>query len=477
MPATHTVIIHGWSDCSDSFVGIKKLLESSGVSNVGTIYYADYESREDNLSFDDAADGLNEEFIRNGFIDGTGKPKAQLNVIVHSTGALVIRHWIARYYLDSEARRDLCPVKRIVMLAPANFGSPLAHRGKSFLGSLFKGRWKIGDLLEVGRIMLDGLELGSPYQWTLAHRDLLSSLRPYSDERIQVTVLVGIKDYEGARGWINKPGTDGTVVIAGTSLNTAKLVLDCTRGNDEITGYVPYKWKAEKPIDAFAWAVIPGVDHGGIVDSAATEGSITSALILQALRCNTALQFNSLRTEATRTTAETYQQANPPKPKFQQFAVRAIDDQGNPIPDYTLEFFILRASKADGGVTTCSRTLAVERELCIEVGKLMLGEIHTHARDSSHRRLLVDVAALKALLQRAVTELAGPVTLSMKVYVPRIDRGISYAIDQLQNIVLHDTGAPSSGPEFIFENTTTLLELRIDRTNTYVTVGRTPRKH
>src|SRR6056297_3846219 len=154
----YTLIIHGWSDCSSSFVAVKKQLQKHGIGDVDTILYGDYQSREDNITFNDVIDGLNDQMIEKGLIEPNGKKKADLNIVVHSTGGLVIRHWIYNYYAD---RIDECPVKRILMLAPANFGSPLAHRGKSFLGRLVKGRWKVGDLLEVGRNLLDGLELGS----------------------------------------------------------------------------------------------------------------------------------------------------------------------------------------------------------------------------------------------------------------------------------------------------------------------------
>ncbi|CAI2718924.1 protein of unknown function [Nitrospina watsonii] len=165
-----TLIIHGWSDCSTSFKKLKQFLIDNQVGTVQTILYADYESREDNITFNDVVDGLNDQMIENGIIDADGNKLKDVNVIVHSTGGLVIRHWIWQYYHE---HIDDCPVKRLLMLAPANFGSPLAHRGKSFLGSLFKGRWKIGDMLEVGRNLLNGLELASPYQWDLSHQDVL----------------------------------------------------------------------------------------------------------------------------------------------------------------------------------------------------------------------------------------------------------------------------------------------------------------
>ena len=58
--ATKTVILHGWSDCSASFRHIKSLLEAEGLGPADTIFYADYESREDDLTYNDTIDGLND---------------------------------------------------------------------------------------------------------------------------------------------------------------------------------------------------------------------------------------------------------------------------------------------------------------------------------------------------------------------------------------------------------------------------------
>jgi hypothetical protein len=50
------------------------------------------------------------------------------NVVVHSTGALVIRNWIKMYCTPDE-----CPIENIVHLAGAHFGSGLAFIGKGQL--------------------------------------------------------------------------------------------------------------------------------------------------------------------------------------------------------------------------------------------------------------------------------------------------------------------------------------------------------
>ncbi len=71
---TSTVILHGWSDCSDSFVEMRKFLSKAGVTPISEIYYADYESREDHITFDNVIDGLNDEFHRRPYHQNSGTP-------------------------------------------------------------------------------------------------------------------------------------------------------------------------------------------------------------------------------------------------------------------------------------------------------------------------------------------------------------------------------------------------------------------
>jgi hypothetical protein len=478
---TVTLILHGWSDCSSSFTGIKSWLIRKGVGTVKTIVYGDYQSREDSLGFNDVIDGLNDQLIAQGFIGSDGCKQKELNVIVHSTGGLVIRHWIWRYYQRDGDRLKECPVKRIVMLAPANFGSPLAHRGKSFLGMLFKGRWKIGDFLEVGRQLLDGLELGSPYQWTLAHRDLLGPNPFYHAAGIQVTVLVGINDYTGLRGWVNKPGTDGTVVIAGTPLNSAKLVLDVSRPVARDAAYKPFEWTLTPGCVEAAFGVLKDLDHGSIVDAVGSKvDTVAGKWVLRALSTHSAKDFEALRKGLSEETEATYSAATAsgnPKARYQQFLIRMVDDQGEPVRDYTLEFFIVSRPKPFEGGVVRGNPRVRERDWSDRINKALLGQIHTHGRDSSHRRLLVDVSEVRQLLKDAGDALGTPVALSLRVYVPRVDKGIHFANDRLENVVLLDPEREKDAPlRVFFENTTTLIEIHVDRINNYVSVSPHPRK-
>lgn len=504
--ADTTLILHGWNDCSDSFRSLESFLVEEGAGRVESIYYADYESREDSITYEDLVGGLDDELRRRGVVDERGR--GSFDVVVHSTGGLVMRHWIWRYY---GYRIDRCPVENLVMLAPANFGSPLAHRGKSFLGRIFSGRWKIGDMLEVGRNLLDGLELGSAHQWELAHRDLLGPEPFYDAGRVRLTILVGLRDYSGLRGWVEKPGTDGAVVIAGTPLNPVKLELDfCDPGE-------PRRWKRDTTHGRFAFGTLPGHDHGSIVrafgsDSKGEAGGpsidgelpgrddgAVRRLVLSALRVDSAGAFERHRQRVAEVREAAYAPApggesgagdqgdggsredggTPAGTRWQQFLFRAVDDQDQPVRDFTLEFSVHRRGRETGigdaglGAAPGPRMLTRrERELSKRANRLMTAHFHTYRRDPSYRRTLVDVAAVEEMLPEDHV-------LAMRMYVPEVDDGIYFDTDHIRDVVVHDPAAEDGAdgvPRFFCPNTTTLVQLRVDRVTDYVTVGPEPRR-
>jgi len=470
------LIIHGWSDSSKSFEGLKKALVKSGLGRVEDIYFGDYESREDNMTFHDIVDGLNDEMIKWGFIDQQGKKRCHLNVIVHSTGGLVVRHWLWRYYYRDAERLGDCPVKRIVMLAPANFGSPLAHRGKSFLGSLFKGRWKVGDLFETGKQILSGLELASAYQWSLAHHDLFIPTSYYQASQIQVTILVGIQDYQGLKGWVNKSGTDGTVVIAGTALNATKVRLDFSKPNHSGQPYLPSEWEVSQPKTDCGFAVLNHLDHGSIVQAAATLASDTNQLLLEALKIKTSQQFSSYQDKLRLLTEQTYRQTQ--KPMYQQFIIHAVDDQDRDIQDFHLEFNLFSKEKSRQQLVAKQQLTGKEVMYSEMIHQEMVAEMHKYTQNGSFRRLLVDTEKVNAILKQAEQDMKKPVILSLKVYVPKVDAGIHYDNQNLQNIVIYDPNdsAGNAGSLF-YPNRTTLVELKINRFNQYVRISKKAFRH
>jgi len=458
-----TILLHGWSDSSESFRDMKAFLVRNGIAPVESVLYADYESREDAITFGDIVDGLNDRMIAEGIIDASGRKLQDADVIVHSTGGLVIRHWIWRYYLRDGDRIDECPIRRVVMLAPANFGSPLAHRGKSFLGSLVKGRRGIRDFFEVGRQILTGLELGSPYQWWLSENDLLGSESHFV---------------------VSRDGTDGTVVISGTPLDSVKFVLDPFVPREVGQARRPYRWLETENQTRAAFGILPGLDHGSIVDAFGQEDADESPLcdyVLRALRIESPGDFESLRRELADVTRETFAPSSGRK-AYQQFLVRAVDDQDEPVDDFTLEFSVRKESKRDeSGRMRRVATSRAEEELSEGATRLIAGEFHRHSLDPSYRRFLVDLAAVTDFLEDARERLRGEPVLSLTAHVPPVDRGIRYDTERLRSVALYPADASQAGgngvPTFFHPNTTTLLEIRIDRVNDYVFLGPRPRSH
>jgi pimeloyl-ACP methyl ester carboxylesterase len=358
------VVLHGWSDSSDSFKPLIAFLKQHGF-DVVPLFLGDYVSLRDDVRIEDVGRRMHE-VVR----ERMAKPanardhlEAPFDLIVHSTGGLLARWWICEYFRDAR-----CPVQNLLMLAPANFGSVLAHKGLSMLGRLFKGA-KTG--FEVGEEMLRGLELGSSLQWDLALRDLLvmdgvsDSTSFYGPDKIRPFVIVGTHPYpEPTRKLINENGSDGTVRVAAANLNTLGITVDFTVSLDE-PEIRPWRRRGGVNLE-FPLAVLPDRDHGDVIDPAAQGLSDSAAyaaqlgeLILSALGTNTKAEYASRVDEwnavsmDTRTYAGASEDAvqhrrsifgkHPPPPDYFhehfQLVVCAEDQFGEPIPDFFVEFF------------------------------------------------------------------------------------------------------------------------------------------
>jgi hypothetical protein len=166
-------------------------------------------------------------------------------------------------------------------LAPATWGSPQAHKGRTWLGALVKGGKTLGpDFLNAGDRVLEGLELASPFTWDLAHIDLLGP-EPYYDRGADtpyVAVFIGNTPYDGVASVANDPGTDGTVRWSGCGLNTRKITITtsltnpstrrasrCTRHDVRV---------GQQPLDV---PIIPvdGRNHGSLISDPEAGWSIS----------------------------------------------------------------------------------------------------------------------------------------------------------------------------------------------------------
>ncbi len=130
-----------------------RLKAKYGTPNVIEIDLSRYISLDDGVTIDDISRALNNALIR----DFSYLLNRRFNVIIHSTGALVIRNWM-RLFSPKPS-----PILNIVYLAGANFGSGWAHLGQ---GQLAKwGRYVFEHGAERGLKVLDALEWGPPHRF------------------------------------------------------------------------------------------------------------------------------------------------------------------------------------------------------------------------------------------------------------------------------------------------------------------------
>jgi len=430
------VLVHGYSDEGASFRVWERILAERGY-DVAMIHAASYRSLTNEVSIKDIAEGFDRALrIRAGL--SADEP---FDAIVHSTGMLVMRAWLTAY----EGRRER--LKHLIGLAPATFGSPLAHKGRSWLGALFKGNKHLGpDFLEAGDRVLDGLELASRFTWDLAHLDLLGDETFYGPTRRTpyVFIFCGNQGYGGIRQLLDEPGSDGTVRWASCPLNTRKIILDLTRD--------PARDGSEKRISVAEWRntdipliSIDGKNHGTILSE---PGEELADMVDEALQVSSAASFTQWIDDATKRT----QRARAKMDEWQQFVVRVVDERGDAVPDYNIQLF-------RRGTGTGPRDSIHQFDV----------DVHTYKSDSSlrcfHVRLAdLDYKKLPNLWIRVIassgSQLVGYQGFGSEKATesPAVQREGKWDATLDLSSLADDTGI-----KFFYPFTTTLIELKLNR--------------
>ena len=324
MALNPVVLVHGYSDQGASFRPWAEQLAAGGYA--APYHTCTYRSLVNHLTIKDIAEGFERA------VTGKIGPDTEFDAIVHSTGMLVIRSWLI-------ANPDrLKRLKRLIGLAPATFGSPLAQPGRSFIGALVRGSKDLGpDFLSAGAQVLDGLELASRLTWDLSQQDLFGGRAYYGPESHTpyVFIFIGKEPYGGLRSAVNRPGTDGTVRWAGCGLTSRKVTLDFT-GVDRGTQRIEIQnWTHEDMPALF----VDGVNHGTILSDPPAELVSSVAEILGTV--NDDASFRDRRAAlAKRFAPEGLEE-------WQQFVVHAVDERGDGIPDYNLELLAGNRSLAE----------------------------------------------------------------------------------------------------------------------------------
>lgn len=196
-------------------------LEGRGLAVV-PVNVSRYISLDDGLGIDDISLAMDralrspehEQLLGSGF-----------NAIIHSTGALVARNWVRRHWSLKDGK---CPLKRLIHLAGANFGSGWAHIGQSQVARfarMFNGT-------ERGLAVLRALELASSWTIDLHAHFLHAGAQMLADYGVMEFCLVGSQvppEYVLIPVRYGKEdGSDGVVRVSASNLNFNYLCIEPT---------------------------------------------------------------------------------------------------------------------------------------------------------------------------------------------------------------------------------------------------------
>ena|SRR2546425_5485171 len=471
--ANPILIIHGWSDNYESFLPLKAWLNDRGYP-AQQVFFGNYESMEDHVTFDDLAVGLQtrfEEMQKTGVLPRFAP--FSLDVIVHSTGAPVVRHWLA-YHLSEICKGDMtrCPIRCLIMLAPANFGSRLAAQGKTALAKLFRGGVTHG--FQTGQRILEGLELGSPVLWRMAEKDLFSKRSFYPcdpDHGPFVFILSGTSTYGELKGLVaqgaNEDGSDGTIRASAASLNSIKLTVDYRQPSRPVI-------QAQRQINSpFAFMLVPEKNHSEIVPRDHMDSDHpTFHIIPKCLGVGNAVQYERLRLEFDQTNEQLYAQERQ-KPDgervhtYQQFLVHVHDELENDVLDYRLDFHIIDSSITQRVWSDTPGTLTKLQQYQKYTQFLqekVIADVQPHSVNPSYRTFSINLDRLKELQGEIEREPNKPY-IAMNLDATGPTRDLTYDTDALHYLPVQPPIPDDQGRmvDFFKANTSTFVEIVLER--------------
>ena len=315
-------LIHGWSVTETSTYQALHLKLAENGFDLKNIFLGRYVSLEDKVEIEDIAKAMHNALKK----EMKGNWNQPFHFITHSTGALIAKQWIVQYYKNEFAKNK--PLKNVVFLAGPQFGSRLAHHGRSMIAQLKY----LGD---TGAKVLTALELGSEFSWEIHDKFLnfenwkAKGVRPYCivGDRVKKDFFAS-KIFPGAF----EEGSDMVVRVAAGNLNFKRFELRA-RGN---------KIKSVGKIEGVPFAALSDFTHSGpefgimnsIKKSTDPKKHLSLKLIIECLKVTNNQMYAKVRNDFIKITKLTRRK----RKAFAQLDFRFRDEEGNPIDDYLFRF-------------------------------------------------------------------------------------------------------------------------------------------
>lgn len=247
------VFVHGWSVTNTSTYGrlpqalVARAAREGSALRTLDIHLSEYVTFDDAVTMDDIVRGFDHA------LRGLALPDATFDCITHSTGGCVAMAWL-RAQREHPERYAQVKLARLVMLAPAHFGSALATLGKGVVGRL--KAWFDG--VEPGQRILEWLEHGSP-ESLAQNLEFIHGDDP-SHRGTWLFNLIGDRPdrklYDVINSYTGEDGSDGVVRLAAANLNARHCVLDQSSHAAGLSMTV-----TRAPRSAFR--LLPGLSHSG----------------------------------------------------------------------------------------------------------------------------------------------------------------------------------------------------------------------
>lgn len=433
------VIIHGWSDDCTSFLPLANAIEAAAGRPVEKLFLGNYVSLDDDVQMRDLVRALTNAWKKEKLPSTPGS----VDVIIHSTGGLVVRDWMHTCYTTQNVRP---PIGNLVMLAPANFGSPLAHKGRAVYGRVLKG-FNSSKRFQTGTHILKALEMASPYSWDLAQRDRFDS-NALNAAGVRTTVIVGNTGYGGVSSLANEPGSDGTVYVATANLNCAYIDIHFPAGDN-----APKVKTMKTSRGESAFLVMEGFDHSSIaLKATAHKGNdLLLGNIISALNISNAAEFKSWVAKCEHATAavmRTHENSTADyKHGFQNTVFRVRDDHGFHVLDYVIEFYHdVERGFADNLATMFNRKA--------------MSKVHVYGDDPAYRSFMINCTALYKIIKKQ--EEALRISLSAMPDLNDEDTLVGYRSFGNTDIGQVDL-EPADIPEFFAPNRTLFVDITLTR--------------
>jgi len=318
MPNQKVFLIHGWSVRTTlTYQSLHLKLAENGF-NLQDIFLGRYVSLENEIEISDISKALHKALDEK--LEGNWDQSFHL--ITHSTGGLIVKHWVINHYKDSYSEAK--GLQNIVHLASPHFGSRLAHYGRSMLGQIM-------EFGESGKNILASLELGSKMSWEVNEQ--------YFDEAnwkgkgIRIFNLIGdkvVKDRFKSKIFsaAYEEGSDMVVRVAAGNLNFKRFLLDGRTNSFSMVNELK-----NIPFGALYENTHSNKDYGilnNIKKNSDPQKQLNLKLILECLKVNDENSYSAASTSLYNATIETRKNRQP----YAQLDFRFRDEDGRPVDDY-----------------------------------------------------------------------------------------------------------------------------------------------